>query len=225
MKRLHRLTALLIKFQTKASLKVKALSEEFGVSSRTIYRDIQALEEAGVPIGYEPGEDYFLLEGYQVPPVHFTAEEANALITGKAIIDQNSDASLIENFGTAINKVRAVLRSKEKEHTNFLEKRIAPSQPTKNQSNNLIQIQQAISTFSILQIEYSSAIGVKSQRAVEPLALYFTQEHWILVAYCKLRKAHREFRLDRISGISFTEQHFPPNQFSLDNYFKKYSSS
>ncbi len=225
MKRLHRLTALLIKFQTKSSLKVKMLSEEFGVSSRTIYRDIQALEEAGVPIGYEPGEDYFLLEGYQVPPVHFTSEEANALITGKAIIDQNSDSSLIENFGTAIDKVRAVLRSQEKKQTNFLEQRIAPSQPAKSQSGNLIQIQQAISMFSVLQIEYSSAIGVKSLREVEPLALYFTQEHWILVAYCKLRKAHREFRLDRISSVSRTAQHFPPNQFSLDDYFKKYSSS
>ncbi|WP_343485946.1 YafY family protein [Allomuricauda sp. d1] len=225
MKRLHRLTALLIEFQTNKSLKVRDLSKSFGVTTRTIYRDINALEEAGVPIGYEPGEDYFLLEGYQVAPVHFTPEEANALITAKAIIGQNSDASLSKAFTAAVNKVRAVLRTTEKESTYLLEKRIAPSKASQNQSDTLMAIQKAIGGFTVLFMEYRTADGSKSQRQVEPLALYFTQEHWILVAYCQLRKANREFRLDRIIKLSPIDENFPPNQFTLDDYFKKNATS
>ena len=223
MKRLHRLTALLIQFQSNKSLNVKVLSQLFQVSKRTIYRDIHALEEAGVPIGSEPGEDYFLLEGYQVPPVHFTAEEANALITAKAVIDQNSDGSLSKEFASATAKVRAVLRTNEKEQTYLLENRIAPSLPAKNLSHNLIQIQQAISNFTVLTIKYTTANAISSERDIEPLAIYFTQENWVLVAYCHLRKANREFRLDRISNLQITDENFPPNQFSLDDYFKKNS--
>ncbi|WP_435622777.1 helix-turn-helix transcriptional regulator [Flagellimonas sp.] len=224
MKRLHRLTSLLIKFQTKKSLKVKDLSEHYNVSTRTIYRDIKALEDAGVPIGYEPGEDYFLLEGYQLPPIHFTLEESHAVVTAKAIMAQNSDVSLVNNFNKVVDKVKAVLKSSHKEATFEIESRIAPSVYKQQfSSDTLLDIQKSITAFNVLHLDYESASGVRTSRKVRPLAVYFTQDHWILVAYCLLREENREFRLDRIKNLTPTSEFFPPNHFQLEDYFKKYS--
>jgi len=224
MKRLHRLTAILIKFQSSKSIKAKELSQYYGVSTRTIYRDIKALEEAGVPIGYEPGEDYFLLEGYQLPPIHFTPEESQAIVTAQALVNQNTDTSLVDHFNTAVEKVTAVLRTSDKKTAIDLKGRIAPSVTKSNtKSDTLMSIQKSIVNFNVVQLRYSAANGVISKRMVNPLALYFTQDHWIMVAFCHLRQAHREFRLDRIVELQLTESLFPPNQFSLDHYFKKYS--
>lgn len=224
MKRLHRLTAILIKFQSSKSIKAKDLSNEYNVSTRTIYRDIKALEEAGVPIGYEPGEDYFLMEGYQLPPVHFTFEESQAVITAKALIQNNSDSSLIKHFNNAVEKVTAVLRTSDKKNALKLESRIGPSIDSKEKTtDSLITIQKSIADFKTLSIVYKAGNGSQTQRKVNPLALYFTQDNWVLVAFCHLRSDHREFRLDRIKHLESTAEYFPPNQFSLNEYFKKYS--
>ena len=80
-KRLSRLTAILMLLQTKRLSTASELASRFMVSNRTIYRDIKALEQAGVPILTEEGKGYLLMEGYRIPPVMFTESEANALIT------------------------------------------------------------------------------------------------------------------------------------------------
>src|SRR5580698_9183823 len=97
-KRLSRLTAILIQLQTKRLLTSTALAERFSVSIRTIYRDIKVLEQAGVPILTEEGKGYSLMEGYRIPPVMFTENEANALITVEQLVLKNRDSSLIKEY-------------------------------------------------------------------------------------------------------------------------------
>jgi len=223
MKRLHRLTALLIKLQSNTFITTTILAQEFKVSKRTIYRDIAALSDAGVPIGIEDAKGYFLVEGYQLPPVLFTEVEARAMLTAEQVINQNSDLSLVDGFKSAMEKVIAVLKTIQKEELHILRKRISPSTSrTTAQTNWLLTIENSIAKRITLQIEYQSGYNnTFSKRKVEPLAVYFTQDHWILVAYCLLRKANREFRLDRIISLAHTNDIFPPNQFELGDYFKK----
>ncbi len=212
----------MVKLQSSKTLDVKKVANEYEISERTIYRDLKALEDAGVPIGYEPREGYFLLEGYQLPPIHFTSEEAKAVITAQAVINENNDDSLVSAFAKAVEKVVAVLKSSEKEKSSLLKDRIATSTSKKtSNSNTLMAIQNAITDFQILQLEYTDASGTLSSREIEPLAIYFTQTHWIVVAFCKKRKAHREFRTDRIKSVKPIDSFFPPNQFSLTDYFKQ----
>ena len=222
MKRLHRLTALLVKLQSSKTLEIKKIADEYEVSERTIYRDLKALEEAGVPIGYEPGEGYFLLEGYRLPPVHLSVEEGYALITAQAIINQNKDASLVSTFARAVEKITAVLRTHDKDKALDLKNRVKPSINTKiSNSNFLMTVQRSITDFRVLDLDYQNAQGICSNRTVEPLAIYFTQQNWILVAYCRLRKENREFRLDRIQQLREASERFAPNSFDLNYYFKK----
>jgi predicted DNA-binding transcriptional regulator YafY len=80
-KRISRLTAIITQLQTKRLVTAPELASKFSVSVRTIYRDIRALEQAGIPIYVEEGKGYRIMEHYRLPPVMFTESEANALIT------------------------------------------------------------------------------------------------------------------------------------------------
>ena len=93
-KRISRLIAILTQLQSRRLVKATKIAEKFGVSVRTIYRDIRTLEDAGVPIFTEEGKGYSLMEGYRIPPVMFTEDEANAIITAELLIYACKDESL-----------------------------------------------------------------------------------------------------------------------------------
>ncbi|EZH75643.1 hypothetical protein ATO12_02315 [Aquimarina atlantica] len=222
MKRLHRLTAILVKLQSKKVVQAAELANKFEVSLRTIYRDMQALTDAGVPIGAEAGTGYYLVDGYSLPPVMFTEKEANALLTASKIIKTNNDQSLINEYQEAIDKVIAVLKSTQKEKLKILEERVFTYNTiVARTSTSLSVIQQAITDFRVLEIQYTKASGEYSKRLIEPLGVYFTNNTWIMIAHCRLRKDYREFRTDRILNLIETQELFSPKHFSLEDYYKK----
>jgi predicted DNA-binding transcriptional regulator YafY len=97
-KRVSRLTAILTQLQTQRLLTATYLAEKFNVSVRTIYRDMRALEESGIPIIAEEGKGYSLMEGYRIPPVMFTEAQANALIIAEQLVLKNKDAFLVKRL-------------------------------------------------------------------------------------------------------------------------------
>jgi len=100
--RISRLTAILTQLQSKKIITAKYLADKYNVSVRTIYRDIRTLENSGIPVVTEEGKGYSLMDGYQLPPIMFTEDEANALITAEQIILKNKDLSFVENYSNAI---------------------------------------------------------------------------------------------------------------------------
>ncbi|HLP50366.1 MAG TPA: YafY family protein [Chitinophagales bacterium] len=223
-KRLSRLTALLTQLQTKRLITAPELAVKFDVSIRTIYRDIKALEQAGVPIGVKEGKGYSLMEGYRVPPVMFTEAQANALITAEQLVLMNKDASFVKDFGEAIDKIKAVLRHNVKDKANLLSDRTRFSQNIKRErnSNNLSALQNALTNFYLTKIEYINEAQKASSRVIEPFALISTQENWLLVAWCRMRNEFRFFRLDRIKSLQVTTEKFTPHKLTLQEYFDKY---
>ncbi len=221
-KRFSRLTAILTQLQTKRIVTSTTLAKKFGVSVRTIYRDIKALEKAGVPIFAEEGKGYSLMEGYKIPPVMFTENEANALITAEQLVLKNRDSSLIKEYSEAINKIKAILLYSTKQKVELLANRIAvsPAIANTNTSNSLSLIQNALTDFKVLKITYlSEHKGEKTERNIESFALYFSlQESWTLIAYCRLRKDYRMFRLDRILKIEPLDVSFTPHKLTLKEY-------
>jgi predicted DNA-binding transcriptional regulator YafY len=216
MNRIDRLTAILIQLQSKKVVRAQEIADRFDISLRTVYRDIRALEESGVPIGAEAGTGYFLLDGYHLPPVMFTQEEANALVLGAKLIEGQSDHSIERNFNEAMLKIKSVLRSQEKDELERLESQIMVRHIPKTESedfpnNFLATIQQALIDHSVLGFRYfSNYSGDFSSREVEPLGLIFYSNHWHLLAYCRLRKAPRDFRVDRIVKLEKLDTHFDP---------------
>jgi predicted DNA-binding transcriptional regulator YafY len=220
-KRLSRLTTILTQLQTKRLLTASELANKFSVSNRTIYRDIKALEEAGVPILTEEGKGYFLMEGYRIPPVMFTESEANALITAEQLILKNKDASFVKEYKEAINKIKSVLRYNTKEKANLLSNRVVFRYNTGNNqtSNFLSTLQLALTNFNCCEIDYLNEKNENSKRIIEPFALYNTQENWVLIAFCQLRNSFRAFRLDRIQHSKTLNKQFEPHKITLQEYF------
>lgn len=222
-KRLSRLTAILTQLQTKRLLTASALADKFLVSSRTIYRDIKALEQAGVPILTEEGKGYTLMEGYRIPPVMFNEGEANALITAEQLILKNKDASFVKEYSEAINKIKSVLHSNTKDKANLLSNRIAFRHNKGNDrtSNYLSTLQLALTNFNLVKIEYqTSDTKQTTNRIIEPFAIYSTQDNWLLIAFCCLRKDFRAFRLDRIQSLTTLIDKFEPHKMTLQEYFE-----
>mgnify|MGYP001399379258 FL=1 len=197
--RLSRLTAILTQLQTKRLVTATALARKFSVSVRTIYRDIRALEQAGVPIITEEGKGYLLMEGYTIPPLMFTEAQANALIIAEQLVLKNKDTSFIRDYSAAIEKIKAVLRYSQKDKANLLSERTQFEQikSLERNSSNLSDLQFALTNFLQTKIDYINAEGKTTTRIIEPFALLST-ENWLLLAKCRLRKEFRYFRLDRI---------------------------
>ncbi len=221
--RLSRLAAILTLLQSKRMITAAEIADKFGISKRTAYRDMKALEDSGIPIFVEEGKGYSLVEGYTLPPVMFTEEEANALITAESLISRNKDKSLIENHRSAITKVRAVLRYTNKDKTQLLSERLffMKNFSEERTSNCLSTVQLAITNLKLIKIKYLSQKEESSSRIIEPQAVYHSSENWILIAWCQLRNTFREFRLDRIQTVEVLDTSFKTRNFDMKAYFKQ----
>ncbi|SHM86926.1 WYL domain-containing protein [Chitinophaga jiangningensis] len=221
--RLSRLTAILLQLQTKRILTATELAARYSVSVRTIYRDIRALEQAGVPVITEDGKGYSLMEGYNLPPVMFTEAQAYALILAEQLVLKTTDVSLIRDYTEAIEKIKAVLRHGLKDKANLLTERTRFNQNLQRErnSNNLSDLQFALTNFRLTKIEYINDQNELTTRLIEPFALLST-ENWLLIAYCRLRQSFRYFRLDRIRKLEVQTETFKPHGMKLQEFFDRY---
>jgi len=219
--RLNRLTAIVTQLQSKRLVTAREIATKHGVTIRTIYRDIRTLEQSGIPIVTVEGKGYSILEGYHLPPVMFSEQEANALITAEQIIAKNKDKSLADFYTSAIEKIKSVLKNSQKDKTELLTERlqIRTYFDEEKTSDYLIQLQSAIINFQIVEIDYLSLENKSTIRKVEPFALIHTQSNWVLHAFCRLRKDFRSFRLDYIQKMNVFREVFEPHKITLQEYF------
>lgn len=225
MNRIDRLTAIMLKLQSKRHVTIEDISDHFEISERTVFRDIKALGEAGVPIGFEKDRGYFIVEGYYIPPVMFTKEEAGAILLAGKLLERQGDKSLVDQFEQALTKVRAVLKNTQKDYVQELDKYIevvSPVVPVERAFPDLFlnDIKNALISHQVLSFEYYANYSDSfSFREVEPLGICHYANHWHLIAYCRMRNGVRDFRTDRISKLNVLDQHFDP---SLRDDFKEH---
>ncbi|TPN86827.1 helix-turn-helix transcriptional regulator [Aquimarina algicola] len=222
--RLSRLTAILIQLQTKRILTASELANKFDVSKRTIYRDIKALEQSGVPVLTEEGKGYTLMDGYKIPPVMFTEKQANALILAEQLVLNSKDASFIKDYSEAIDKIKSILKYTVKDKTNLLKDRTQYNQVIHQERNsdNLSDLQNALTNYKLVKIEYINKENCMSIRLIEPFAI-LNSENWYLIARCRLRNEFRFFRPDRIQKMEMLTEKFEPHNMTLQEYFDKYN--
>jgi len=221
--RIARLSAIITQLQSKKIVTARDIAERHQISIRTVYRDIRTLEQSGIPIITEEGKGYSIMEGYKLPPIMFTEEEALALITAEQIIQKNKDQSLALNYEKAITKIKSVLKINQKTKAEFLTKRLQVRDNPKQlkTSKFLIQLQSNIADFHVVKMEYLSLNNHLSQRNVEPFALYTTKDNWILIAFCQHKKDFRAFRLDCIQSLQTTDVTFEAHKITLEQYLEQ----
>ena len=212
MNRIDRLAAILIQLQSRRLVKAKDLAEKFSISLRTVYRDVKALEEAGVPVIGEAGTGYQLMEGYKLPPVMFNQDEATALLTASKLVDSKTDKNISKHFTSALDKIRAILRHTEKDHIEDIDEHIAVmSHPAivyePEKDLHLESILKAISSSSVIEMKYITLEKNETTiRKIEPVGIFYMGSHWYLITWCQLRNDYRNFRTDQIKQLKILEE-------------------
>jgi predicted DNA-binding transcriptional regulator YafY len=227
MNRVDRLMAMVLRLQSRRVVRAEDLAAHFELSIRTVYRDIAALGEAGVPIMAEAGVGYSLVKGYHLPPVMFTAEEASALSIGGKLVEHLTDASLRKPMESAVTKIRSVLPRDRQDYLDRLDRSTAVIAPGSNavprlSSETLIPVQRALAERRVLTLEYRAGQRRDvTRRQVEPLGLVYYADNWHLIAYCRLRRDVRDFRTDRILQLQPRNELFTGHaDFSLTRYLE-----
>ena len=213
MNRVDRLHAILVHLQSKKRVTAQEIADRFGLSLRTVYRDVRALDEAGVPIIGEAGVGYSVMEGYRLPPILFTKEEASALLLGAKFVQRFTDRADRRSFDAAMFKVKAVLRSSDKDFVEQLDSRISiqagPLPAESDTDLHTALLRQALVERRVVRTTYRSAYKEETtQRDLEPIGLLYYSMSWHLIGWCRLRQDYRDFRLDRIRHIDILDEIF-----------------
>ncbi len=224
MNRIDRLFGILTLLQSRKYMPAEKIADRFHISIRTVYRDIKAMTESGIPVSFEPNKGYFIVQGYFLPPVSFSSEEANALLLMEKFVTVFADKSIQKHYGSALGKVKAVLRGVQQEALEELDKHTYFQVPDMFQKHFefLAVIQKAIASKSTLKIGYKNLKEEISTREIEPIGLVFYAFYWHIIAWCRLRREYRDFKVSRILQLQETDLPFSRKQhLSLNEYMQQ----
>jgi predicted DNA-binding transcriptional regulator YafY len=224
MNRMDRLLGIVTLLQSKKYVPAEKIADKYNISVRTVYRDVKALVELGIPVSFEPTRGYFVVQGYFLPPVAFSSEEANALLLTESLVYGFADKSIQKHYSSALNKVKSVLRSTQKEKLDLLDNSIRMQMHPNLQLNfdYLAQLQVAISNQTVINIDYRNAKEESSKRKLEPIGLIYYAFSWHLIGWCYLRNEYRDFKLQRIQHLQLTDRLFEKkDHISISDFMKQ----
>jgi predicted DNA-binding transcriptional regulator YafY len=201
-RRADRLFRLVQVLRARRFATARSLAEALEVSERTVYRDVRDLSLSGVPIEGEAGVGYVLRRDFDLPPLMFDYEEIEALTAGARMVQAWSSPKLARAAQAALDKIAAALPTDKRiamERTRLY----APSFHVDRELGKVLDVmREAIVETRRLAFSYKDESGKPSERSVRPLGLYFWGERWTLAAWCEMRTDFRNFRLDRVAGVS-----------------------
>lgn len=182
-------------------LLARDMAETLEVSVRTIYRDIATLQSLRTPIIGEPGIGYVMQSGYDLPPLNFSAEEAEALTVGLSLIARTGDTGLWKAAETAMRKLNPA--------TNESKHLLTSSYGTaESEGADPGMMRSAIRAEQKISISYTDNNGDVSTRVIWPLVLIYYSDTTMLVSWCELRQSIRHFRLDRMTSSQVHSEDF-----------------
>ncbi len=209
---IERLLEIILILLNKRKVTASELAEQFSVSTRTIYRDIDALSLAGIPVYSTKGRSggIFLMDGYALDKSLLNDKEQKEILSaleGVAAVRYPDGLEVLEKVSRAFNKVT----------TNWIEIDYSDWGHHHGELFNLLR--DAIINHRVVEYDYFNSEGVKTRRKAEPMKLYFKHRAWYLVAFCLEKQSERLFKLVRIKNLSVLEERFTPREPSEDPSF------
>jgi predicted DNA-binding transcriptional regulator YafY len=210
MNRTDRLMGIVLELQARGELRAEDLAGTFEVSVRTIYRDVEALCETGVPVVATPGKGYRLMHGYFLPPLSFTADEAALLLLGGELVRDRVDPLLRTSAEEALRKLGSVLPPERRAEMERRRQGIYFASPVgPSDDRRLVLARRAIEDRRVVRLLYHAFLRDEPEpRDVEPLRLVHIGQTWHLAGYCRLRQGARLFRLDRIDRLEVLAERY-----------------
>lgn len=189
----------------KKKVTAKELADKFEVSTRTIYRDIEALSSANIPIYMSKGKDggISILEEYVLNKSILSEEEQNQILIA---------LQSLEKMSTIFNK----------KVTDWIKIDFSDWSPSKENTFQIIK--SAILNKQLIEFTYYNSIGEKNVRVVEPLQIWFKDKFWYLISYCRLKKDYRFFKLTKMKEVKLLEEHFQRKMPEYNEKEKKFKN-
>lgn len=187
-----------------------AIAAELEVTPRTVYRDIATLQARRVPIEGAAGLGYVLRRGYDLPPLMFTEEEAEAITVGLRLLRRTGDPGLAAAARSVVAKLATVLPEGLRAHLAAAPFHVSDYGAPPPTAIDLSDIRAAIRAARKLRLDYVDGKGATTSRTVRPIAVEYYVEATLLCAWCELRNNYRHFRADRIAAAAVLEESFAP---------------
>ncbi|MBB5634382.1 putative DNA-binding transcriptional regulator YafY [Pedobacter cryoconitis] len=227
-KKFERIVHLFFLLQSRAVLTIEELVEKFEVTKRTIYRDLNILERAGVPIVHSPGAGYSIVDSFRLPPARFTEGEVLSVMIAEKIMRNHETESVRRNFGQVLTKIKSAFHSHQKNEILHLQDKLLIKEKF-DAKDYVPNIMDALLKSSVdkklTRILYQNAQGDKPNlRTVEPIGVFNENGNWYLLAYCHSRSDYRNFRLDRIQKLDVLEKYFEKDHPSINELNALYHS-
>ncbi|MDC8770982.1 helix-turn-helix transcriptional regulator [Roseateles albus] len=193
-----------------------ALAQQMDVSLRTLYRDIATLQAQGAQIEGEAGVGYVLKPGFTLPPLMFKADELEALVLGSRwVAGRSDDAQLADAARSALAKISAVLPAELRHELDSSALLVGPGESLSGPEQLMARLRSAMRNELKLTLQYRDLKGQASERVVWPFALGFFDSARVLVAWCEMRQAIRNFRVDRIGNMTVSSIRYPRSRQAL----------
>src|SRR3954469_17185123 len=183
-------------------------AERLGVSDRTVYRDIRDLMLAGTPIDGEAGVGYRLRPGYDLPPLMFDRDEIQSLVLSARIVRQFGDPALERASDAILGKIAAIVPKDLAPLVADTPLSVPSIVGAGTSAEALALAREAVIGRRKIELSYAKADGAATTRIVRPLGIFFWGRTWTLAAWCELRQAFRNFRLDRVAGAAILDDTF-----------------
>jgi predicted DNA-binding transcriptional regulator YafY len=180
---------------------------------------------SGVPIESEAGVGYRLPPRFDLPPMMFTVDEAEALLLGARMVAAWGDPALKEAAATLLRKTEAVLPSGKRSRLADLPFLVPDHYVPPENAQHLSALRQALREGRKVQVAYARADGETSDRLLQPLGVVFWGYHWNLAAWCEWRQDFRTFRLDRLRGVALGDRFEPQPDRSFEAYLERQRQS
>lgn len=221
----ERLFALILRIQSKPKQSARQLADYFGVTERTIYRDLEFLGRSNVPVTYDERGGYALVKGFTLPPLSFTAQEAVAMLTGLALLRLQPDAALHKDADRVEDKVKQVLSAPLLKFLEALQDKVVvdpyeqvrpPALDARTSWFSLAEA--AVQRRRVKMVYHVEDRNENTERAIDPLVLVYFGFRWNVIAFDHLRGEVRNFRLDAIRSLKILQTTFETPDFNLPTY-------
>ena len=202
----NRLFEIIYILMQKKKVTAKELADKFEVSTRTIYRDIEILSRANIPVYATKGKEggIGLLEGYVLNKCILSEEEQNQILfalQGMKKVRGKEEKNILEKLSTLFNK----------EINDWIKVDFSNWEKGNEQEKRFDMIKTAILNKNLIKFTYDNSNGERSKRIVEPLQIWFKDKSWYLISYCRLKEDYRIFKINRIKEIEILQKHFERN--------------
>ncbi len=214
---------ILYMLQSGKKVTSRTLMDRFGISKRTVFRDIRVIQDLGVPLTHYPDMGYGVLRDGMIPAIMFTFRELSVIMMGLSFVRSQVDQEMVRDAENVALKIRSSVPSSLQTQMNILESKTLVSPYIKNvnkreSGGDWFTLCSSFVEKRPVSFDYRNRKNQTSRRMVDPHLLVHYTDHWNVIGYCHDRKSLRNFMLSKMKNIALKDEpYYKHHDFDIDD--------